>query len=293
MDELKDEQDVLMYYYELGVPNGIPLVYLHGGPGDEVNETFKAQFDEKKYRIILFDQRGCGKSTPRNHLEKNTTPHLLQDIEKLRSFLKVEKWVVAGGSWGSSLALIYAEKHPSKVLGLLLRGVFDLSLENCVLESVYPESDEQIKRLLGTKTKVNARSTRVLNGRKSATRRKLIQEMGRNEPLYVIGKPPTDPFKVQETLALLGNHYEVNRFFTPKNYIYKNIWKIKHIPTIIVQGRYDVVTPMNMAYKISKLLPRSDLRVFNAGHTMKEKAILNGLREASTDLAQRIKPFAT
>ena len=114
VDVLSNKDVVRMYYCEYGTPNGIPLVYLHGGPGDEVNETFKAQFDEKKYRIVLFDQRGCGKSTPRNHLEKNTTTHLLSDIEKLRQCLDIEKWVVAGGSWGSSLALIYAEKHPSK-----------------------------------------------------------------------------------------------------------------------------------------------------------------------------------
>jgi len=287
VDQLTKEPVVLNYTVS-GNKTGIPIVYLHGGPGDAVTPSFKGQFDASLYRVILYDQRGCGKSTPRNHLEKNTTPLLLSDLEKLREHLGVDKWVVAGGSWGSSLALLYAQKWPERVLGLLLRGVYDLSLENCVLDSVYPETKEALDSI-ASGSKFNKTATRILSGKRNATRRRLIELMESNDPLYVNQPPGKDSFETQETLALIGHHYESHRFFMPKNAVYKGLAKLKHIPVIMVQGRYDVVTPMNIAYEISKKLPLCELRVVRAGHTMHETAITRALKKASTDLAAKVR----
>ena len=291
VDRLRDGREVEMHYTVHGNPEGIPLVYLHGGPGDAVTPSFQHQFDLRLYRLYLYDQRGCGKSKPRNHLEKNTTHHLLKDIETLRRHVGADQWVVAGGSWGSALALLYAEKWPRRVLGLILRGVFDLSLDNSVLDGMYPENKALIDAIVPARNgrEFNKKSMKILTGKKTATRRKLIHALNKNEPMYVMGKASKDSFAVQETLAVIGQHYEGRRFFVPSDAIYKGLHRIRHVPTIMVEGRYDMVTPMNMAYTLSKRLPRSELRIVPAGHTMHEHAILKALHQASKDLAERIE----
>ena len=288
VDILKNGDPVRVYYTIKGNPKGIPAVFLHGGPGDNITPSFNHQFDLKLYRLLLFDQRGCGKSKPRNHLEKNTTRHLLADMETLREkVMGAEKWLVAGGSWGSALALLYAEKWPARCCGLLLRGVFDLSLDSAVMSQVYPENDAVLDMLVPSKTtrEFNAKTTKLLNGKRTATRRKLIHALNRNEPMYVFSKPSKDSFAVQETSALIGTHYESHHFFVPSQAIYKGLHKIKHIPVIMVEGRYDVVTPMTMAYKLSKRLPKAELRVVQAGHSMHDHDMMKTLKKASQDLA--------
>ena len=291
VDRLKNGDEVKVYYTTLGNKKGVPVVYLHGGPGDSITPFYKKQFDLKLYHVLLFDQRGCGKSLPRNHLEKNTTKHLLTDIEELRKVMGVEKWVVSGGSWGSALALLYAEKWPSHISGLILRGVYDLSLESDVLQSVYPENDDAIDTIVPSKgTKDFYRKTmKILTGKKTKTRRQLIHAMNKNDPLYVYGTPGKDSFSVQETLALIGSHYENNAFFMPKRIIYKNLHKIQHLPLIMLEGRYDIVTPMHIAYELSKKLPKSDLRVIRSGHTMHETAMIKALYKASQDMVNLVK----
>jgi proline iminopeptidase len=288
VDTLKNGAVVKVYYTIVGNPAGIPAVYLHGGPGDSITPFYKKQFDLKLYRVLLFDQRGCGKSLPRNHLEKNTTKHLLADIESLRKVMEVDRWVVSGGSWGSALALIYAEKWPSHVSGLILRGVYDLSLDSSVLQAVYPETDDILDKILPSKSARDFyhKTNKVLNGKKSVTRRKLINAMNDNDPLYVYDRPGKDSFAVKETLAVIGNHYESHHFFMPTKSIYEGLHKIKHLPCIMLEGRYDVVTPMDIAYKLSKLLPESDLRVVKSGHTMHETTMIKALYKASRDMVK-------
>ena len=290
VDHLHDGTPVEMHYSVHGAPQGIPLVYLHGGPGDAVTPSFQDQFDLTLYRLFLYDQRGCGKSKPRNHLEKNTTRHLLKDLETLRRHVGVDQWVVAGGSWGSALALLYAEKWPRRVLGLLLRGVFDLSLDNSVLESMYPENKALVDELVPSRTTHDfyKKTMKILTGKKTTTRRNLIHALNNNAPMYVMRKASKDSFAVQETLALIGQHYEGHHFFVPSDAIYRGLHRIRHVPTIMVEGRYDMVTPMNMAYTLSKRLPQSELRIVPAGHTMHERAILKELVQASKDLAKRV-----
>ena len=290
VDTLKNGEKVRVFYTLSGNPKGIPVVYLHGGPGDPSQPLYKKQFDLKLYRLLLFDQRGCGKSEPLNHTEKNTTQHLLADIEKLRKMMKAEKWVVTGGSWGSALALLYAIQRPTRVLGLIIRGVFDLDLDNSVMKSVYPEDDAKLRKLVRAKRSKDflTKTSEILKDKKNGTRKNIIQLLNKPEPLHVFGKPKQDSFKTQETLAILGIHYEMNRFFVSRNSIYDGLYRIQHIPLIMVEGRYDIVTPMKMAYSLSKRLPHADLRVVPSGHAFDEPATLSALYKASKDMANKV-----
>jgi proline iminopeptidase len=295
VDELKDGTLVRVHYIVCGNPKGIPVVYLHGGPGDAITPAFKKMFDLNLYHVLMFDQRGCGKSEPRNHLEKNTTPHLLQDIEGFReNVMGVEKWVVAGGSWGSSLALLYAEKWPCRCAGLILRGLFDLDVDACnaVLYAVYPENKARLDELVPYKTRREfyAKSRRILQGKKSSSRRRqLVDALNPSDPLYVYGTPGKETVEAKETFALLGNHYESHGYFVPNRAIYKDLGKIQHIPTLMLQGRYDVVCPMSIAYALSRRLPNSELRVVRSGHSMYEPEMIKALHQASKDMAVQVQ----
>ena len=288
VDNLK-EQPVQIYLECSGNKNGIPVIYLHGGPGDHITPRHRRWYDPKHYHIILFDQRGSGQSKPSNHTEKNTTKLLIEDMEKIRIHLKVEKWVVAGGSWGSSLALMYAQSHPERVLAMILRGVYDLSQED-VLDDMYPEEKDKLYKLLNIKnekeeqTKIN----KVLLN-KTRKRRKLIQLMANEETMFVVSPTPKNlSFANSETLTIIGNHYDSNHYFVPKNTIYKNMHKIKHIYTIMIEGRYDMVTPMKIAYKLFKLFDHCDLTIVRAGHSAMEENITTTLVKKSKELLKRL-----
>lgn len=285
VDVLKNNQKVEIYLECSGNKNGIPVIYLHGGPGDHVTPRHRRWYDPKHYHIILFDQRGSGQSKPLNHTEKNTTKLLIEDMEAIRKHLDINKWVVAGGSWGSSLALLYSQSHPAKVLAIILRGVYDLSQED-VLDSMYPEEKDKLYQLLDIhkekdeQTKIN----KVLSN-KTRKRRKLIQLMANEETMFVVSPTPKNlSFADSETLTVIGNHYDSHHYFVPKNSIYKNMHKIKHIYTIMIEGRYDMVTPMKIAYKLSKLFDHCDLTVVKAGHSAMEENITKTLVKKSKEL---------
>ena len=267
-----------------GNRQGIPIVYLHGGPGDHITPRHRRWYNPKDYFIILFDQRGAGQSRPLNDIKKNTTQFLIQDMEKIREYLKINKWVVAGGSWGSSLALLYAIHHPDRVLAMLLRGIFDLRKDD-VLDQVYPEEKDKLYKLLNIKYKSqeDTKIKKVLS-RKTKKRRDLIRLMANDDPMFLVSKPMKIDFKHSETLTIIGNHYDLNHFFVQPGFIYKHIDKIKHIPTILVQGRYDIITPMRMAYHLSKSLSNCELRIVKAGHSAMEENITKELIKASIDL---------
>jgi proline iminopeptidase len=209
---------------------GIPVVYLHGGPGDHITPRHRRWYNPKDYCIILFDQRGCGQSRPLNDIKKNTTHFLIQDMETIRTHLGIDKWVVAGGSWGSSLALLYAIYHPDIVLAMLLRGIYDLS-QDIVLDQIYPEEKDKLYTLLNIKYKSEEdNAIKKVLSRKTKKRRDLIRFMGNDDPMFLVSKPTKIDFKHAETLTIIGNHY-----FVPAGFIYKHIDTIKHIPTILVQ----------------------------------------------------------
>ena len=281
VDTLPDGKKVELYIECSGNKEGIPVIYLHGGPGDHITPRHRRWYDPKAYHIILWDQRGTGQSKPLNHTERNTSKLLIRDMEKIRKYVGVNKWVVAGGSWGSSLAMMYAQEHPDRVRALLLRGIYDLSKQD-VLDSMWPEQKDQLHDVLNIKSdrQEQTRMNQVLS-RKTRKRRKLIRLMTNDDVMTVFTPPKKLEYKETETMTIIGNHYDANNYFVPKDTIYKNMHKIKHIPTIMVEGRYDMVTPMEIAYKLSKMMDDCQLMIVRAGHATIETEITKGLVKAS------------
>jgi proline iminopeptidase len=274
-----------------GKDNGIPVIYCHGGPGGAIDYLIPRLFNLSKYKLILFDQRGCGKSTPLNHTEKNKTQFLLNDMEYIRKQLNIDKWIVSGGSWGSSLAVLYAIQYPKCVNGLILRGFYDLTLNREVLDSMYPEISSEILELL--KLKPTTDSMTMLNksfklitkkNKNNKTRKKIIELLGNSESENLAGKKMEEPFKDKESTVILSTYYEMNHYFLDKNYIYDHIHKIKHIPTYLIVGRYDIITPPIMSYHISKLMNHSTLYITNGGHTMNEPDNIKYFIKATRDI---------
>ena len=291
-------------YWEIsGNPEGAAILIVHGGPGGGSSPTYRRYFDPRIFNIVQFDQRGCGRSTPHSELKENTTNHLIEDIEKLRQFLKIESWHVFGGSWGSTLSLIYAIKHPEKVLSLTLRGIF-LCRENelswfyqkgaseifpeefDLYQSVIPEQERGdlikafYKRLTGDDRTERAKAAYAWTRWEMTTSYLMPKELS-------ISKASNDSFS--DSFARIESHYFINNIFLEDNYILKNINKIRDIPLSIVQGRYDIVCPMRSAWDLKKSLPSSKLYVIdNAGHSMKEIGITNKLIDLTNDLAKSI-----
>jgi proline iminopeptidase len=284
-----------IYYEESGNPHGKPAVFLHGGPGGATDPKMRGFFDPERYRIVLFDQRGCGKSTPNASLEENTTWDLVGDIERLREHLGIEKWLVFGGSWGSTLALAYAETHPERVTELVLRGIFLLrpwelkwfyqdergaamlfpDLWKNYLEVIPPQERGDMmaayhRRLTSTDRKVLEHAAAAWSVWESAT------SFLHLNPDYM--KKFGDP-TFAAAFARIECHYFVNGgFLRSENELIDNVGRIRHIPTVIVQGRYDVVCPMRSAWDLHEAWPEADLRVVpDAGHSAFEPGNLHEL----------------
>lgn len=278
-----------IYFEESGNPRGKPVVFLHGGPGAGTDAKQRRFFNPEKYRIILFDQRGSGRSRPRAELKENSTWELVQDIEKMRTHLGIERWQVFGGSWGSTLALAYAETHPDKVTELVLRGIFLLRKKEIDWFYQYgaglifpdqwekylrpiPESERgdlvqaYYKRLTSNSSEVRVEAAKAWSLWEGATS-KVIPESG------FVDNFGKDEFAL--AFARIECHYFVNRgFFETDDWLLANAKKISSIPTAIVQGRYDVVCPMDSAWALHKVLPQSDLLIVpDAGHSAFEYGI--------------------
>ncbi len=290
-----------LYVEQSGNPNGIPILFLHGGPGGGTEADHRRYFDSKKFRIVLFDQRGCGKSTPYACLEENTTWDLIRDIEKIREHLGIQKWHVFGGSWGSTLALSYAISHPHKVSSLILRGIFlvrkkeiDWFYQNGASE-IFPDIWENFlkpipveergdllkayaKRLFSKDTKIVKEAAKAWSIWEGSTSRLLM------DPKF-IERFGTDSFAT--AFALIECHYFMNKaFFTHDNWILDNIHKIKDIPGVIVHGRYDIICPLDNAWQVHKLWPKSKLIIVpDAGHAAGEKPMTSALIEATDSIS--------
>jgi proline iminopeptidase len=286
-----------IYYEEVGNPDGSPVLFIHGGPGGGVESAHRRYYDPAFYRIVLFDQRGCGQSTPYADLRENTTWDLVGDIEKLRRHLGIEKWIVFGGSWGSTLSLIYAESHPERVRGLILRGIF-LCREKEIrwfyqdgasrifrdvwqeYVQIIPEAERgdmvaaYYKRLTSSDRQVRMQAAKAWSIWEGATS-KLIPD------LSFISTFATDEFA--EAFACIECHYFVNKIWLRNdNQILEDVYKIRHIPCEIIQGRYDVVCPMESAWDLHRAWPESTLHIIpDAGHSAKEPGILSKLVEAT------------
>jgi len=286
-----------LYYEQVGNPHGRPVVFLHGGPGGGIHPDHRRFFDPNHYRIILFDQRGSGKSTPIAELRENDTWNLVKDIETLREKLGIDKWVVFGGSWGSTLALTYAITHPSRALALILRGIFlcrpseihwfyqegashifpDIWDE--YLKPIPKEEQNQLvkayyKRLTDTNYNVRLEAAKAWSKWEAATSRLIVSREAIDEF--------DDPDHAM-SFARIECHYFINNaFFDTTNWILENVHKIRHIPGFIVQGRYDVVCPARSAWDLHKAWPEAKL-VFtpDGGHAAAEPGTRSTLMEFS------------
>jgi proline iminopeptidase len=290
-----------IYYEECGNPQGKPVVMVHGGPGGGSNPLMRRFHDPARYRIILFDQRGCGRSTPYASLEENTTWDLVADMERLREHLGIERWQVCGGSWGSTLGLAYAETHPARVTELIVRGIFMLrraELEWFYQEGcswIYPDAFDKYQAVIpaAERTDMMAAYHRRLtdpdrNVQMAAAKAWSIWE-GTTISLL------QDPDRVQRfgeddyalAFARIESHYFVNRgFFECDDQLLRDAGKLSAIPGVIIHGRYDVVTPLRSAWDLSRAWPEADLRIVpDAGHAMTEPGITHEIIAATERFA--------
>ncbi len=290
-----------IYYEQSGNPEGIPVIIVHGGPGGGSNPTMRRCHDPRKYRIILFDQRGCGRSTPHASLEHNTTWDLVADMERIRARLGIERWQLFGGSWGSTLSLAYAETHPDRVLSIILRGVFmlrDAELGWFYRDGaswLFPDAFEGYLAQIPLEERgdmIGAYYRRLTH----ADRRVQIEaakawSVWEGSTLSLYEDPDRVRHFANEAYALafarIECHYFVNRgFFEHDGQLLTNAHKIADIPGVIVHGRYDVCTPFRNAWDLHKAWPRAELRLVpDAGHAMTEPGIVHELVSATRRLA--------
>ncbi len=291
-----------LYYEQAGNPQGKPIVVLHGGPGGGIEPFYRQYFHPHKWRIVLFDQRGCGRSTPHAELRENTTWSLVGDIETLRRHLEIEHWAVFGGSWGSTLALAYSQTYPNSCLSLVLRGIFLLRAQEirwfyqegasnlfpdaweAYLKPIPPEERHDLvtayyRRLTSPDPLIRAVAARAWSVWEGSTS-KLIPDLGLQERFAQDG--------FADAFARIECHYFTNKgFFEAEDHLLRHCDRIRHLPTAIVQGRYDVVCPMVSAWELHKALPQSELIVVpDAGHSMTEPGIRSALIEVGDRFAE-------
>ncbi len=292
-----------VYWEVCGNPDGKPAVFLHGGPGGGCVPAHRQLFDPARYRILLFDQRGCGRSTPHAGLNNNTTWHLVADIERLRAMLGVERWLVFGGSWGSTLALAYAQTYPIRVSELLLRGIFALRRSELLwyyqegASWLFPDLWEEFLAPISS----NERHDLI-----GAYRRRLVsddaavqQEAARAWSLWegrtirLLPDPDLAAVFGDDAFALafarIENHYFVNAGFMEDGQLLRDAGRLADIPGVIIQGRYDIATPARTAWELHKAWPRAGFEMVpNAGHAYNEPGILKALLAATDAFAGSI-----
>jgi proline iminopeptidase len=293
-----------LYIEQCGNPDGIPVLFLHGGPGAGCMPFHRQFYDPDVYRIILFDQRGAGKSRPHAHLEGNTTQALVDDIETIREHLNIDKWLVFGGSWGSTLALVYAETYPQRVTGLILRGIF-----LCRPADIYwfyqygasqifpefwqdylapiPEDDRHdlvsayYERLTSEDESVRLEAARAWSMWEGRT----ISLMPCQDTDAIFGDP-----QFALAMARIECHYFMHDSFLQENQIMRDAYKLKAIPTVIVHGRYDVVCAVDNATTLYAVMPHADLHIISdAGHAASETGIIDALVSATRDFARKLQ----
>lgn len=292
-----------IYYEECGNPKGKPIVFLHGGPGGGLMPAYRRYFNPQKWRIVLFDQRGSGKSTPHAELRENTTWDLVSDMETIRTHLGIEKWAVFGGSWGSTLALAYSQTHPAKVTHLVLRGIFTLreaeikwfyqegtsfiypDLFDDYVKIIPPEERHDLvsafyKRLTSSDPKVRLESAKAWSKWEGGTSKLLFDA-------EAYKRFADDDFAL--AFARIECHYFYNKGFLERDdQLIANVSRVRHIPAVIIQGRYDIVCPMKTAWDLHKAWPEAQfVPVPDAGHSMSESGIMAELVKATDAFASK------
>ncbi|WP_186024491.1 prolyl aminopeptidase [Burkholderia gladioli] len=290
-----------LYWERCGTPGAKPAVFLHGGPGAGCGENHRRLFDPARYDVLLFDQRGCGRSTPHASLENNTTQHLVADIERLREMVGVERWLVFGGSWGSALSLAYAETHPERVSELVVRGIFTMRRAELLwyyqegASWLFPDLWEAFlapipeaergdlmaayhRRLTGDDEAAKlaaARAWSVWEGRTITLLPNPALAAHFDDPHYALA------------FARIENHYFVNHGFVEEGQLLRDAHRLAGIPGVIVQGRYDVATPARTTWDLSRAWPEASLEIVpDAGHAYDEPGILRALLAATDRFAR-------
>jgi len=292
-----------IYFEESGNPDGKPAVFLHGGPGGGTDEKMRRFFDPKRYRIVLFDQRGCGRSRPQASLVDNTTWHLVADIERLREHLGIKRWLAFGGSWGSTLALAYAQTHPQRVTELVLRGIFLLRKweidwfyqDPGGAASLFPDLWEEYVSAIPQDERADM--VRAYHKRLTSDDPQVLRKVAKSWSIWegatsFLRLNPEYVAKFQEdeyaaAFARIECHYFINRgFFRTDSQLIEDVGRMRHIPAVIVQGRYDVICPMKSAWDLHRAWPEADLRIVpDAGHSALEPGNVHELISATDRFA--------
>lgn len=293
----------VLHVEECGNPDGIPVLFLHGGPGAGCEPYHRRFFDPQKYRIVLFDQRGCGRSTPHGCLELNTTQHLVADIEAIRNLLQIDDWVLFGGSWGSTLALVYAQTHPECVRGMIVRGIF-LSRQKDLdwfykdgANRIFPDAwTDLIKPVReNMRNDLITAYDKLLHSNNDLQRMSAAKAWSAWEGHCATLRPNTnvlDHFTDTHTavsLALIEVHYFKHHSFLEENQILRDMDRIKHIPGMIVHGRYDMICPLDNATDLHHEWVNSELQIIrDAGHSAAEAGITDALVRATDEMARKV-----
>jgi proline iminopeptidase len=302
-EALSDQRHHRIYLEQCGNPQGIPVVFLHGGPGSGCRPAHRRYFDPKRYRIILFDQRGCGRSEPLGELENNNTEFLVDDMEAIRQHLGIEKWLVFGGSWGATLALVYAAHFPQTVTGLILRGVFlgrkqdvDWVYAAGGASKLFPDAWHQLVKHLPEQQQDQPLPAyfEALTCDEPAKQQQAALTLNNWEGTIVtlrdheyVPDPEQQPGPLAHSRIQL--HFALNECFIADTPILQSIEAIRHIPTQIVHGRYDIVCPMQQSWELKQHWPEAELQILPlAGHAAGEAAMIDALVAATDAFAEKL-----
>jgi proline iminopeptidase len=287
---------------ESGTPSGLPVLFVHGGPGAGCDPQSRSYFDPNLYRIITFDQRGCGRSTPFASLVDNTTWHLVDDMERIREHLGIDKWLLFGGSWGSTLSLAYAQRHTERVLGLVLRGIF-----LCRPKEFHWFYQEGASRLFpdywqdyvapippDERGELMQAFYKRLTGEDQIAQMQAAKAWSCWEGRTATLRPNPDVVERFNERALsiarIECHYFINNAFLEPDQLLRDMHKIAHLPGIIVHGRYDVICPLDNAWALHQVWPNSELQIIReAGHSAGERGIVDALVRATDQMARRLR----
>lgn len=296
------DSDHILYVEECGTPSGLPILFVHGGPGAGCTVEDRRFFDPERYRIILFDQRGCGRSTPHGSLENNTTSDLIRDIETIREALAIQCWILFGGSWGSTLSLLYAQSHPDRVMGMILRGIFLCREQEMQwffqpggTSRIFPDYWEEFTSFIPQAEQENLIQAYYnrLNSKdelmQMAAAKRWAQweaQCATLQPCQSIVERFLEPHMAL-SLAKIETHYFLNHIFIESNQILENMHRLEKIPGIIVHGRYDMICPIDNAFDLHHRWPNSELHIIReAGHSSMEHCISTALVNATVLMAR-------
>ncbi len=293
-----------VYVEQSGNADGIPVIFLHGGPCSGTKPDHRRYFNPERYRIVLFDQRGCGQSRPFGDIENNTTQDLIDDMERIRARLHIDRWLVFGGSWGAALGLLYAQQHPGNVLGLILRGVFlarQCDMDWFLLNGagrIYPEQWQRLYESIPVPDLGNLLQglCKAISGDDEVARRRVAREWttwGSQVALGNLFHPEQEEHVTEKMVrqAAMELHYAGHRYFIGENQILDRCERLLDIPSVIIHGRHDLVCPMEAAMKLHQALPNADYVILpEAGHIAQGADMIDALVAATDRFALRAKP---